>query len=222
MKKEKVNSIEISLIDEISKNNILKISEDITEITLDSFLDNGILKDFPVINLITGAIKTTLNIREKIFAKKVLTFLSSLKNIPTEKRQEFISKLNHKHGFKQKLGETIIVILEKIDNLDKPIIIGNLFNAFILEKISYEDFTKISNCVSRVDINDLMKFARYKKENKTLSVEIKENLAFNGLMSVTISTKPLTVDMTEIKQELVYKENSTGKRLIEYGIYSTL
>lgn len=222
MNTEKENSIEVKLIDEISKDNILKISEDITEIALDSFLEDGILKVVPAISFITGTIKTTLNIREKIFAKKVLTFLSSLKNIPNDKRQEFINKLNQKKGFKQRLGETVIVLLEKIDNLNKPIIIGNLFKAYILEKISLEDFTKISSSVSRVDIDDLMKFARYKEEKKTLPIEIKESLAFNGLMSITISTKPLTADMTEIRQDLVYKENSTGRKLIEYGIKNAI
>lgn len=222
MESNKENSIEIKLIDEISKDNILKISEGISEVALDSLIEDGILKDFPGISFITGTIKTTLHIREKIFAKKILTFLSSLKDIPNEKRQLFINKLNQKKGFKQKLGETVIVLLEKIDNLEKPIIIGNLFKAYILEKISIEEFTKISSSVSRVDINDLMKFARYKEEKNTLPVEIKENLAFNGLMSISISTKPLTADMTEITQDLDYDENSTGRKLIEYGIKNAI
>ena len=93
MESNKENSIEIKLIDEISKDNILKISEGISEVALDSLIEDGILKDFPGISFITGTIKTTLHIREKIFAKKILTFLSSLKDIPNEKRQLFITIL---------------------------------------------------------------------------------------------------------------------------------
>lgn len=213
-----MKSIELSLIDEISKEHIENIVEDISEVALDAILKDGILKDLPAIGIIVSLIKTSNNIREKIFAKKLLKFLYTLKDIPIEKRLEFINRIEEKEGFKQKVGETIIVLLEQLDNLDKPTIIGNLFKAYMLQNLTFSEFSKIASSVHRINIDDLLLFSRYHIQKKILPSIIKENLAFNGLMSVSIGDKPLLASMNKIHQELEYEINTFGKKFIEYGL----
>jgi len=213
----KEDSIEIKLIDEVSQDNITNIGSDLGEIALDSLFEDGVLKDIPVIGSITGLVKATINIREKIFAKKILKFLISLKDIPSEKRKAFVEEIDNEKGFKKKVGEAVIVLLEKIDDVNKAEILGNLFKAYVLNKLTYNDFVKISSALGNVNYSDLNLFARYYNEKKTLPTLVAEELAFNGLMSISIAPQKMTMDMTELKQELVYQINVFGRNLIEFG-----
>jgi hypothetical protein len=60
---------------------------------LDSFLDNGLVKDIPVLGTIVGLYKSSISISDKLFIKKVLHFLAELKDIPQDKRSEQIQKI---------------------------------------------------------------------------------------------------------------------------------
>jgi len=115
MKNDDEKSIELKLIDDVSISEIAKISTDISEITLDSIMEDGILKDFPFISTVVSIIKTTQNVRERIYAKKILLFLNSSNKGDSEKRIAFIQKLNKNPSEKQKVGETLMLILEKND-----------------------------------------------------------------------------------------------------------
>jgi hypothetical protein len=212
-----MESLEVKILDEISREHLETIFEDLTEVTLDSLMQDGVLKEIPIIATVVGLLKTSNNIREKIFAKKLLNFFYALKDIPIKKRIDFIQRLDETKGFKKKVGETIIVLLEQIDNLEKPKIIGNLFKAYILENISFHDFSKISSSVNRINLDDLVQFFESTRTGIKLPQLIKENLAFNGLMSATILEQALTFDMTHISPDLDYFINEFGEKLIKYG-----
>lgn len=211
-----MDKIGIKLIDEISSSSIGNIAIDISEVAIDSILEEGLLRDLPGLNIISGLIKTTKNIREKIFAKKILLFLQSLNDCELSKRQSFVNKFDSNPKKKQRIGETLIVILERIDNLEKPIVIGNLFKAYLIEEINYEEFLKMSSIVNKVDLNDL-RLLKNAKNTKNVPTEILESLAINGLMNFGIMGQPLTSDMTETSPYLFYVTNKIGRKLLKFG-----
>lgn len=54
--------------------DLTDVGTDFTEIGIDLFLDNEIIKDIPVVKTIFSLVKTGLAIRERCFAKNFLTF----------------------------------------------------------------------------------------------------------------------------------------------------
>jgi hypothetical protein len=218
MKKNKEDSIEIKLIDDLSNSEISKIAVDISEVALDSIFEDGILRDLPVVSTVVGIVKTSKNIRDKLYAKKILLFLQSSNDCAIEKREAFISKLNKNPKEKQKVGETIILILEKSDEMKKPIIIGNLFKAYLVEDISYSEFIKLSSIVNKTSVNDLYLLVKMRKDKKHLPTELAESLAINGLMSFGIMEQPLTMDMDKISPHLFYVPNKIAMKLLKFGL----
>lgn len=215
-KNSESDNIEIKLIDEISNSAIENIAIDISEVALDSILEEGVLRDLPGLNIVNGLIRTTKNIREKIFAKKILLFLQSLNDCELSKRQSFVKQIDSNPKEKQRIGETLIAILERIDNFEKPKIIGNLFKAYLMEMINYEEFVKMSSIVNRIDLNDI-KLLKNTNDIKRVPTEILESLAINGLMSFGIMDQPLTADMTKISPHLFYVPNTVGRKLLKFG-----
>ena len=117
-KKEK--DIGSALVESVRESGVADVTKDVAEIALDSFLDEGIVKEIPVIKTIISFFRTGICLRDALFLKKVAIFLSDLGKISQKKRDDFIKKLNSNPKQKRNLGDTLILILERLDDLDKP------------------------------------------------------------------------------------------------------
>ncbi|WFB70047.1 hypothetical protein [Chryseobacterium sp. WX] len=81
---------EISKI--IKDNNLRDLMTDINEVVLDSFLEDGIVKDIPILGLVSKAINFGNTIQERLYTKKLLTFLKQLENTKQEDREKKLMK----------------------------------------------------------------------------------------------------------------------------------
>ena len=199
------DSLEKSVRDSVLTNELENISKDILELTLDSFLDDGVLKDLPIFSFVYSFTKTTISIKERIFAKKILQFLFELKDTPQVKRQEFIEKIEKNEKSEAKFGETILMILDKADNLQKARLAGKLLAECIKGNISYEEFLKLTSILNRSYVPTLQKLADLK--NNLLIQENEYEELFNlGLV---------TLKLEDVKDNLSWIEKGVRERFIE-------
>ena len=217
MKKDKSEqTISTSLIENISDPNLGNTLTDVAELAIDTILDDGVLKDLPIIGTLVNITKATASIRDKIFAKKLLLFLKSLDSCPIDKRLKFIEKIEKKPKEKERLGEKLIILLERLDQMNKPMIIGNLFKAFMQEDLSYYEFSKISNIVSNVQLEDLYYLKDTEGPLIDMSTDILEYLAMNGLMNIGISS-PMNANDFNYASSIYYVPNSLAHKLFKFG-----
>lgn len=80
---------------ETLKTDISGVCADFMEVGLDTILDDGLLKDIPVINSIISLYKTGMNIRERFLIKKLIVFLTSLSDTTPEDRSKFLQNMNN-------------------------------------------------------------------------------------------------------------------------------
>lgn len=149
IKREKKDNIEQSIVDSISKTDLTDLSLEIGETILDSILEEGILKDIPVFSIFWNLAKTGISIKDKLFAKKIYKFLTELQNISQIERENFISEVEESQDYEAKVGETLLLIIDKCDDMKKSSIMGKLFSAAIQRQISYIEFLKLSSIVNR-------------------------------------------------------------------------
>ncbi len=116
--KENSNALDES----IKSDHLENLTIDILESISDSVFYDGLLKDIPIVSIIYNLTKTGLNINDKLFLKKVLYFLSSLKDIPHKKRTEMFTKINDDKTYRIKVGEKLLYILDKSDDHEKSYI----------------------------------------------------------------------------------------------------
>lgn len=67
-------NVEDSLISTLKQSDLKSVAFDVAEVTIDSILQDGVLRDLPVVNVITNFIKTGLHIKDYFFIKKLLKF----------------------------------------------------------------------------------------------------------------------------------------------------
>jgi hypothetical protein len=161
-----------SLVQTIVKSDLATVIYDAGEISIDSLLDDGLFKDIPIFNTIISIGKTFGNIRDFIFAKKMMLFLQSVSSLSTEERKKLIEKLEADNKYSGSVGETIVELLEKVDGLKKPILVANALKLYAKEEITFNQLQRVNNAIDRFllcDIDELRKFCINPSESFTTS-----------------------------------------------------
>lgn len=201
-----------SLLDKaVISQESTKITENITEIIIDSFLENGTLKDIPVIGSLVSSYKIAMGIKEGFFFKKVLKFLFELKDIPIEKREKLLDKMNADEKYSSKLGEKIMLYLDKTEEYDKASIIGKLYSCVLKEKIDRETFERLCFMLDKVFIDDLIFLKRLHENEEDLKSDKymleKSNLSTVGFLGIS--------EGFNYQFRNFYKFNEFGKLMVE-------
>lgn len=144
-------SLEVTLRD----SDLHAISANMAELLVDSFVEDGLVKDIPVVGTLLNIGKFTGNIRDRLFAKKLLFFLSELSNTTTKQRANILRKLETEKRYRGKVGEKLIYIIDRCEDHIKAQVIARLFAAFINQSLSYSEFLRASSIVDSVYLDDL-------------------------------------------------------------------
>ncbi|WP_195337130.1 hypothetical protein [Paraclostridium bifermentans] len=132
--------------------NTEDIAKEYSELALDYFFDEGVLKNIPVVGSISSIIKTGYGIRDALFYKKLATFLYNMNDIPKENREKFNDKaLKDDKDFSEKL----IYTLDRIDENKKVEYLAKLYKGYSNDTLNYTEFRKCCIALTQLYIGDL-------------------------------------------------------------------
>ena len=190
------NTLSNSLEHTLKDSDLHNVTISLAEVFVDGLMKDGVAKDIPIIGTVIGLGKTAIGIKESLFLKKVIYFISELRNISAAKRREMIVKIDNSGKFRTKVGEKLLYIIDKCEDHEKSQIIALLFSAFLLEKISYDEFLRASHIVDQIILEDLKWFVtcgwekedgwkyRYENRDDHLTVDEAGNIATSGLVEL--------------------------------------
>lgn len=185
------NALEVTVKDGELQNVTLEIAEGLT----DSLLDEGLLKDIPLLGGIYGIYKASISISDKLLLRKLLQFLIALKDIPKSQRHKQIEKIQNSEKYRAKVGEKLLFIIDKCDDTQKAKLIGELFKSYLKEEMDYEDFQRAVVCIDRSNMPDLKLFLDSNFVETTLE-DLGSEYVASGLMELVLPTPTIRVDKT--------------------------
>jgi hypothetical protein len=197
-----------SLVESFTDFDPSQITPDLLEVALDNILDEGIIKDIPIVRTIVGIYKATASIRDRALVKKLVNFLSSLSTVSQEVRQQFRAKMNVDEKFKCKVGEKLLLIIERLDDMGKPSLISLAFQAYMEEHIDFDMFQRLSCAIDKSFYPDLMSFKSSGNPNR-LSPQAKLELSNSGIIelqstsSIDLSSRHNKYQITELGRALL-------------------
>jgi hypothetical protein len=210
----------IELFNSIGSEKISSLGRDLFEVGLDQIVNEGVLREIPVVNSLYNLGKATVAISQGLFIKKLIKFLGELSNVSYEKRQSFLEVIDKNPQKKRAFEETLLLLIDRADSLEKPSILGRLLKHHILGNISYEDAMRLSDIVNRVYMSDLNYLTRFSSDLKS-NPDIAASLQSAGLLKLALS-----MDFGYLGQPspagIIYELNEYGKMLLQYGLDSAV
>jgi hypothetical protein len=119
---ESTKALEPALVDAIGDPSLEVLSEG-AEILLDSFLIDGVGKEIPVVSTLIQLGRDGVAVNNYLLAKKLARFLGRLADVPLGERQRFVAD-NAESEKKQRLGETLLQLIERAENSQKAELLG--------------------------------------------------------------------------------------------------
>lgn len=208
-------------ISESFKEELLSTTLDLTidysEIFIDDLLDEGILKEVPFIKTLVSGAKIFSSLRDKFTLKKYLVFLESFHkgDISEEKYLKFKRRINTDKEYHDKIIENTMLVIERIDHINKSIIIANLFVKYVNKEIDWEYFQTLSNCVEKMNIKCISILENYSKKKWSNLESDREKIDF-GNQSL------LTSCGIGLRHGVHFHVNDFGKDIYELGIKKRL
>ncbi|HHQ4464522.1 MULTISPECIES: hypothetical protein [Aeromonas] len=171
-----------SLEDSLKKDNLSDLAVNLGEVGIDAILDNGVLRDIPILSSILAGINAIGSVRDALFTRKLVAFLSELSDIPVEQRRHMIDSIDNSNDFKVKVGEKLIYIIEKAEDHYTSKIIAIFFAEFLVGEITYNQFLKISRIIDNMFIGDFLEFVN--KSSQLIHFDSENTLINTGLVDV--------------------------------------
>jgi hypothetical protein len=187
------NKLENELLNSISFDELSDFLKDDSEILIDSLLKDGLLKEIPIIKAINSVVKTGMAIRDLLFIHKVVKFLTVIGSIPKEERLAFGKKMDTDSKYRHKVGETLIIALDRLDDMKKSEYLAKLFIGVIKGIITNDTFKMLSFALDKAYISDIEAILYYYKNGETTigDSSIWERLYSTGLMNITVGVSQI-------------------------------
>lgn len=211
----------------IQASELSSLSKDLTEVAVDSFMPEGILRNLPLVGGFFGIIKFGNSVYEWIFAKKIYRFLFELNEVSEKKRAETIKKINNSPKYRAHVGETLLELLERIESEVHPEIMGKLFAAVLEEKIDWSTFLRAMHIVKQTFYYDLLEL-KESYDGQYVCAPIYDILMINGIIEAPDLVKMYeeAVDTGRIDDVKNYENSgprkasltSLGKLIVEVGM----
>ena len=133
----------------------LDLGVDTAEVILDSFMDDGILKEIPIVKYAVSAYKIVDDLKGRYFIRKLREFIVSFNsNLATadevEQRKAKILSKNRDSELAY-----ITILIDRYLDFKKPNILAKIYLAYLDNKISWDEFCAYSEIVDKLLLNDL-------------------------------------------------------------------
>ena len=133
----------------------LDLSVDTAEVVLDSFMDDGILKEIPIVKYAVSAYKIIDDLKGRYFIRKLREFIVSFNsNLAT---QEEVEQRKAKILSKNRDSELayITILIDRYLDFKKPDVLAKIYLAYLDNKISWDEFCTYSEIIDKLLLNDL-------------------------------------------------------------------
>lgn len=147
--------LETSITKTIADSGALDLAADAAEKALDVFLQEGPLKEIPVFKYFLVAWRAPAQVRDLLFAKKIAKFFKPLREIPEAERREFVDKIEKDSRFQREVGQHLLLVVDRLDNMAKPELLAGAFRAYLSDRVTWGQFQDLSVVIDRCVVSDL-------------------------------------------------------------------
>jgi len=148
-------SLSTELSTTVAQASRVELPAEILEFGIDQVMESGILRDAPFVGWIAKGMEIRSSISDQLFFKKILRFLTQLKSLGDDEKKEFSQKVESDPAFREKVGDRLLLALDRLDEPAKSEFLARCFDCFLTGHLSYEEFSELAQLIDRSLLHDL-------------------------------------------------------------------
>lgn len=148
-------SLGTGLMQAITKADLQSTLADLTELLVDARLPDGLLREVPLIRTVMSFAKTGILVRDWLFLRKVQRFLSHMEDVPEAERLDFASRIEADEQFMHRVGENLVLELDRLNDMQKPDMLGRVFKAWLTREIDEPTYGRLASAIDRISMGSL-------------------------------------------------------------------
>lgn len=129
-----------------------------SEVIVDVLSEGAIWADIPIIGTALKLCRAADEVRQAIFAAKLARFISSLNGTTDREKAAIRSKVEESAQEASKVGETLILVLEQVTDMDKPAMLARLLISYAENVISDVELRRLCQAINLSFPDDLRSF----------------------------------------------------------------
>jgi hypothetical protein len=137
-----------SLLDTLRLTGLPETLAAITEVSLDTALTDGLLRDLPIFGTVLALGKTGLAIRDYLFFQKTLRFLHPVSEISSEDRRKFLASLSPDDL--RRASQHAVMHIDRLDSNGKAEWLGRAYAAYMRGRINFRELQYFAHYLDRV------------------------------------------------------------------------
>jgi hypothetical protein len=188
----------------------------VLDIGVDKLIESDVLDGIPVFGLLLKSVKTVSGVRDWLLMRKVARFVEAVSSAEPENQEKFLRKLEQE-GKRAEFNENLLLLLERLDDVKKPVIAGNIMAGLVEGHIEYATALRLVAVVSRCYVTDLEYLSSFRSGVQTESMEIVASLFSYGLLTNT-GFDAGTFANSSPAGGPSYELNRYGELLLQYGL----
>ena len=202
----------------------VNIAAEFLELGIDSVLENGLVKDIPILGTLVGVGKFAQNIHDRNLMRQTIAFLNEFNagEIDERKLENYRYRINHNPKIAEaELGRVLILLNKNID-LVKSQYQARFFHAYVNEDISWDIFCELCDIVDRLFISDINLLREaYESDGVDTGMPLSykhDRLISNGLLTneARLSGSIIMGDLDTIDSEKIMEITEIGKIFCKY------
>jgi hypothetical protein len=166
----------------MADNPILEAALENIEAVVDTLTTNELVREIPVVGTVVKLLRGARDIRDRLFAAKLLRFIQNLESVSDETKERIRRKITDNPDEARKVGEIVIVIVERVTALEKADLIAILFLAYIDGQIDVTEFRRLCAVIDQAFLDDLLELLNRREAPSKSKDAFMQHLSATGLV----------------------------------------
>jgi hypothetical protein len=158
------------------------------EETWDALSDSGIGEVIPAAGHIVKIWRVAHDVRDALFAAKLRAFITDPSLQTPEARATMRERAESEEA--KKIGETLLLVIERLNDMQKPIWLSKVYAAYLADEIKASDLRRLMSAIDMAFGDDLIELINSPEALVDDSAAWKKNLTASGLIDA-LTTAPL-------------------------------
>ena len=159
-------------------DSFMDVGIEMSEAILDSFLTDGVFKEIPILNIIISGFKAGKQYKDVLYMKKLAAFIFGFVALP-KRTDKKVSRAIEDADRRKDLGESILLIIDRVDSVKKADLSGRVFALLKNGDIESSTFLRLCHMIDKTYYDDLLFLKKFKDVDMVLT-------SFNDILEDTI------------------------------------